>query len=626
MAAIKADPGKTPASIAGLPDPDVDRVDIEVLVRHPLHDGSGRTFQTLYHATRALDPVAGGAPLGTDPGTVVPVAYVDAPTIEGWAAQQAETGPLLIPRGRDVQIKIRAALRDDDTNYFAAQARPTMATTIAVRVEAVDEPALLEPADALEPLAGYLFRRPPDVAAPGLVQQLGELLDVASNGNSLTSPPGQRVVFGASKSLRHTISADGETLTFGSTSDLLRQWVVAIVVDLERDWTWDGLEDTGFIVLRGGPADIDPPSVGAIAVPRVIGAAANTNPTAVARSRTRLIFLDGIDPHEPVPGSGFPESLQHRWFVNPMLKPSGPPLDPAAPAPLFGPAPLPPITGTELAATPLDLRLPIAIPPAQVPAIASVGLAQSPYVAGRGYASTEQRQRALWIELTEPIDNAVGDALFARVLAHGADPILYNATPEFAAPINDPPLPLDPELVRFVIPADTDDRAGLNAMTQLIPSSTSPVHFLLPLPPGVTADDPELFGFYSYEFRVGHAGPVGDLRWWSTANARFGAPLRVVGVQHPAPPLTCHAGRYTYPPTVQTSSLITQLRASTTVPFNLEAITAVVGSCARPVPDRACCCRVRRRRVGRRRLVGRRHAGRPGRFHLDGAESRRRRR
>jgi hypothetical protein len=122
-----------------------------------------------------------------------------------------------------------------------------------------------------------------------------------------------------------------------------------------------------------------------------------------------------------------------------------------------------------------------------------------------------------------------------------------------------------------VVPADTDDRAGMNAMTQLIASSTSPVHFLLPLPPGVTADNPELFGFYSYEFRVGHAGPVGDLRWWSTANGRFGSPLRVVGVQHPAPPLACHAGRYTYPPTVSTPSLISQLRASA-VPFPLEAI------------------------------------------------------
>ena len=140
-------------------------------------------------------------------------------------------------------------------------------------------------------------------------------------------------------------------------------------------------------------------------------------------------------------------------------------------------------------------------------------------------------------------------------------------------------MPLDPELVRFVIPADTDDRAGINAMTQLIPSSTSPVHFLLPLPPGIDADNPELFGFYSYELRVGHAGPIGDLRWWSTANGRFGSPLRVVGVQHPAPPLACHAGRYTYPPTVSTSTLITQLRAST-VPFPLEAIIAASGGTA----------------------------------------------
>ncbi|HEY2301901.1 MAG TPA: hypothetical protein VGH66_08405 [Acidimicrobiales bacterium] len=582
VAAVKANPTTTPISIAGLPDPDVDSVEVEVRVRHPLHDGSGATYQTLYHATRTLNPVTGTAPLGTDPGTTVPVAYIDAPTIEGWAAQQATSGPLLIPRGRDVQIKIRAGLRPDSTSYFAPEATPTMATTIGVRTEPTGEPALLERADALEPVAGYLFRRPPNVAAPGLVQQLGELLGVASNGNSLASPPGQRTIFGASKGLRHTISADGETLTFGSTTDLLGQWVVAITLDLERDWTWDGLQDAGFIVLRGGPTDTEatnPPSVGAITVPRVIGAAANTNPTEAARSRTRLIFLDAIDPHEPVPDSGFPESLQHRWFVNPVLRPAGPPLDPSAPAPLLGPSPLPPVTGTELASTPLDLRLPIAIPPSQVPAIASVGLAQSPFVAGHGYASTEQRQRALWIELTEPIDNSVGDALFARVLAHGADPLLYDATPALAAAINDPPLPLDPELVRFVIPADTDDRAGINAMTQLIPSSTSPGHFLLPLPPGSDADDPELFGFYSYELRVGHAGPIGDLRWWSTANGRFGSPLRVVGVQHPAPPLACHAGRYTYPPTVSTSNLITQLRAST-VPFPLEAIIAASGGTA----------------------------------------------
>jgi hypothetical protein len=57
------------------------------------------------------------------------------------------------------------------------------------------------------------------------------------------------------------------------------------------------------------------------------------------------------------------------------------------------------------------------------------------------------------------------------------------------------------------------------------------------LPPGITEDALELFGFWTYELRVGHA------RIWSTAQARFGRPLRVTGVQHPAPTLNCLVAR-----------------------------------------------------------------------------------
>jgi len=67
-------------------------------------------------------------------------------------------------------------------------------------------------------------------------------------------------------------------------------------------------------------------------------------------------------------------------------------------------------------------------------------------------------------------------------------------------------------------------------MQPLTPSS-SPVHFMLPLPSGLAVDAPELFGFFVYEFRVGHQVE------WSTAQGRFGPPLRVAGVQHPAPAL-----------------------------------------------------------------------------------------
>src|SRR4029077_9751667 len=51
-------------------------------------------------------------------------------------------------------------------------------------------------------------------------------------------------------------------------------------------------------------------------------------------------------------------------------------------------------------------------------------------------------------------------------------------------------------------------------------------------------ESPELFGFYVYEFRVGHTDRI-----WCTAQGRFGHPTRLSGVQHPAPPLKCLVDR-----------------------------------------------------------------------------------
>jgi hypothetical protein len=52
-----------------------------------------------------------------------------------------------------------------------------------------------------------------------------------------------------------------------------------------------------------------------------------------------------------------------------------------------------------------------------------------------------------------------------------------------------------------------------------------------------------LLGFWTYELRVAHAG-TGTPNW-STAQARYGRPLRVTGVQHPAPSLKCMVSRGT---------------------------------------------------------------------------------
>jgi hypothetical protein len=514
--------------VAGLPDPDVDAVEIDVAVRHLLHDPAATAgpFVTLYSTTRALAAPSGAGPVKTDPGTRVDLQYVEAPDLGSWTPPAAASGPVAIPRGRDVRLSIRSRLRPDaGPGYLGEPATRCLSAEVDLRCEPASEPALVVAAGAEPPIRGLRFNRPPDVAAPPLVAHLADLLGVAAAGDSLVSPPGRRTVFAASAALRHRTGADGERLTFSAPTQMLRNWIVAVVVDLARDWTWDGLLPEGLDVLRDGT------SVGAIALPRVLGPlAAEAEAGSAWRRTTRLVFLDAVDPHEPVPGAAFPQATTHSWTLVPRRTPAGPPSSGA------------PGVGNEVAGRTLTLTLPIGVPPRQVPKLASVGLAVSPYVAGPAYASTEPRDRRLWIELEEPVANAEGDALFARVLAHGADPVLYAAKPVPTPPAA-PPLPIEPELVRVVVPSATDDRAGEDAMARLTPSADSDRHFLLPLPPGVSPEDPELFGFYTYELRVGHTSASGDVRWWSTATARFGAPLRVVGVQHPPPALVCRAAR-----------------------------------------------------------------------------------
>ena len=59
-----------------------------------------------------------------------------------------------------------------------------------------------------------------------------------------------------------------------------------------------------------------------------------------------------------------------------------------------------------------------------------------------------------------------------------------------------------------------------------------------------------MFGFFTYEFRVGHNKYTDDTEQhkknesvWATAQGRFGRPLRATGIQHPAPTLTCTVNR-----------------------------------------------------------------------------------
>jgi hypothetical protein len=508
-------------------DPDVGSFDVIVEARIPARDtGPAGTdpgdadgnFRVVYSVN-----VPFGA--GADPSVTLTLDYTDGiddiSTVEPPAAG-ATTLP--VPTARDIRVRLQPRCADK-LDYYGTDSPPTGPySDYIVRQAAATEDALFA-GSAASQLSALYFQ-------PGsnIPQLLGQQLGVAQNGLTLTGQPGQRTVFGASGALRHTVTADGGSITFSNQTELLGHWIVAITLPLERDWTWDGFAQPaaaqpGQALTSAVPSlavSRDGSPIGAITVPRAIAASTLADPSVAAdRSGTRIIFFDAIDPN-PAPGA-FPAELSPGYTVT---------------------------TAFEAAAAqtlPLQVTLPITTPPAQTPKIVATGLAESPYAAASDYSSTSPRDRFLWIEFDQPIADPE-DCYFGRVLAYGPDPLLALSlapTPDpdgMLPPSPEPALPVDPEPVRVIFPGQASDSAGLGAMSQLIPAvansgGTQGTFFMLPLPPGVTAQDAQLFGFWTYEFRVGHA------KLWSTAQGRFGRPLRVSGIQHPAPSLICSVNR-----------------------------------------------------------------------------------
>jgi hypothetical protein len=314
------------------------------------------------------------------------------------------------------------------------------------------------------------------------------------------------------------MAPDNSSLTLAAKDDLVNHWIVVLTLQLERDWTWDGLEPIGFDVFRkkgfqaGG--DVDDNGGNPIGHWEVVTTASLLAVDQADRTHTRLVFLDAVEPKSSDPAA-FPDVVELEYRVEPRF----------ASAPAQADPPLE-----------LNLELPVTTPPAQVPEIVSAGLALSPYTRTDTYSATEARRRFLWLELAEaPRDP--DDAIFIRMLGYAPDPLISDDRIETFVPPEESSLPIDPELTRVITPGMADDHAGLGAMTRLLASDDSPTHFLVPLPPGLTVDSPELFGLFTYELRVGH------VELWSTAQGRFGRPLRSTGVQHPAPTLFCTVQR-----------------------------------------------------------------------------------
>ncbi|WP_456416448.1 hypothetical protein [Thiolapillus sp.] len=436
--------------------------------------------------------------------------------------------PLILARARDIRLQFYA-LGENNLSYFASEkSRIGDTDSIDLHTPAKNEADLLvalPPSDQLR----SIFLRPDPVGErsathsvvtqndPGrvLVERLALAADLAANDTALLAPPGERMAFGCA-GLTYYAAPDASSIEFAEPGELAGQWINVVQVVLNRDWTWRGcgspmIQVTRTISLPGAPGDA-PVShdVGEIELIHTINVQARHNPE---RGRIRLVFIDAFPP--PLGSDNLPYEVDITYDMKITLK-----------------------SGAVIQS--VNSHLPVATPPAQVPKVRAAGIALTPYQSSEEYASTAPRTKRLWLEFDAELQDKRNN-YYVRVVHRSPDPMLLpNYEPVADPPVIDP-IAIDPEWVRVITPGQVQDLAGLSAMQQLQPASNSKTQFLVPLPHNTDPASPELFSFYTYEIRVGHGAGAPEDPFWTTAQARFGEPLVLEGVQHPPPELSCSA-------------------------------------------------------------------------------------
>lgn len=537
LAIVKGNKGLAVADVTDPAVPDIDTpiLSIRVLVRTPDFDphpsGKDDEGYVEWYKTTRLFPADLNSPYELD------LEFTDCALLSDIdiSAQRAPipNGALQLPTARDVKIELRA-VGEENYDYFGNErSRLGAISTISLHKFAASEVDFFLP-QAPQDVIRSVFLQPTSLeqenqptavvlqnqALPVLVQRLAGAVALVANDTTLSMPPGERGIFGCSKGLKHYLPANSSSLVLMAASEVAHQWINVLHWKINRDWTWKGFAAPTFRVerqihLNGNSYSESRQLVGEVRMMHAVTPliAEEESPD---RDSSHVVFIDAFQP--PLGTDGKPYEVQVEYFLTALFE-----------------------NGETLEVNSQN-QLPVTMPPRQIPKVVSAGIALSPYTIGEGYASTGDRRKMLWLEFEEaPIDDR--DAFFVRVLTQTADPMLlqhYQALPE---PSGYAQWSLDPELVRVISPGQADDFAGMTAMQRLIPAQDSDRHFLVPLPPGTYPDSPELFGFYTYEIRVGHDKGTPARPFWSTAQARFGTPVVLEGVQHPCAPLRCNIFR-----------------------------------------------------------------------------------
>lgn len=548
-------------------DPDVDQMMVIVELKTLLGDNMAsltkrEAYIPLYKTFRSFD---------NDPEQpfVLELEYRDANVID--FDNQIDLGDLnisqpqldvqtelVLPRSRDIRITLLPVCSEKPASpeYFGF-ARTNVAgdlvfagepTQFFVREDADDERDFFKPSLESQRLQGiYLQPDQPqlinaltfvsevvagkELEQSVLVQRLAAQLDLEFKGMTLIGKAGERIQFGCSKRIRHTLAPDNSSITFATKADLVNHWLCVLSFEVNRDWTWRGLANAGIEIKRdkeftGEAATAETEVVGHVQFNESANVVALKGPD---RSFTRVVFIDAVEPKKPLDAPAtalhpFPNTIELEYTLTPRFINS---VNAAASA-------------TE--SVTCDVQLPVTTIPSQVPKVVAAGFALSPYQRDEIYSQTTTRKRYMWLEFAEPIADP-HDSYFARVLTYAPDPLLSFPNPDqVLVKQDDPPLRTPVAPIRVITKGHGNDNAGLGDMQAMIPETgdatalipVSPTHYLLPLPEGLHNESNELFGFFTYELRVGHTERI-----WSTAEGRWGHPIRLNGVQHPAPPLKC---------------------------------------------------------------------------------------
>ncbi|MDQ3022601.1 MAG: hypothetical protein M3R36_18860 [Bacteroidota bacterium] len=534
---LPANVQKTAVNI-GLPDPDVKsfkvRVEINSLEMDNALSATGKeSYVKLYEKTFSFNN-------DVDQAFDLKIIYRNYNQLpfNGSFKEEEAADELLLPKGRQIRATF-IPLVDMANNIYADESIAFGKTVIFTAFKKSDnETSLLSPIDEgvkamyLQPESdGHV---PPAIqseqkqsvssSTPVELSRIADALNVSATNLTLEGQKGERVQFGCSKLMRHSLAPDSSSISFTSLAEIFNHWVVAVQYTLNRDWSWDGLEVESFSVFRKmrfeSQLKYEPEELaGTINVSRT----ANINSlTGAQRDHTMLIFLDAFDPKKK--NNVFPEEIFLSYRLVPNLKQG---------------------MGNVPGVNPVAVHLPVTIIPQQVPELISAGIALSPYIKDEEkYTYTDTRQKFLWLEMKESLKDP-NDNYYVRVTANAPDPMLCLVDDSIMFNIpQEPPLNVNPEKIRIIIPGMDNDFAGMGAMQEMIEEQKADARFyMVPIPPGLHASSDELFGFFTYEIRVGHKKEL-----WSTTQARYGRPLKVNGVQHPAPALMCNASRRKYKP------------------------------------------------------------------------------